>query len=67
MITEVRLQVSESSTGSQYYMSFTDSEHKFHKIGIKNWLPIGFNLAMITTALSSTSNLESLKILYIYV
>ena len=35
MIIELGLPVLESST---------DSEHKFHKTGIKNWLPIGYNL-----------------------
>ena len=29
-----------------------------------NWLPIGFNLALITTTLCSTTNGESLKVLY---
>ena len=42
----------------------TDSEHKFHKTGIENWLPIEFNLTLITTTLCSTTNGESLKVLY---
>ena len=42
----------------------TDSEHKFHKTGIENWLRIGFNLALITTALCSAINRESLKVLH---
>ena len=42
----------------------TDSELKFHKTGIENWLPIGFNLALISTTLSLTTNGESFKVLY---
>ena len=34
----------ESSTRSQNFMVLTDSEHKFHKMVVENWLPIGFNL-----------------------
>ena len=41
-----------------------DSEHKFHKMGIKNWLPLGFNLALTTIKLCSATNGESLKVLY---
>ena len=45
MVTELRPPVSESSTRSQIFMPPpTDSEQKLHKMGIKNWLPIGFNL-----------------------
>ena len=39
----------------------TDTEHKS---GIENWLPTGFNLTLITTTLCSTTNGESLKVLY---
>ena len=35
---------------SKFYAP-TEYEHKFHKTGIEVWLPIGFNLAVITTAL----------------
>ena len=42
----------------------TYSEHKFHKTEIQNWLPIEFNLALITTTLWSATNEESLKVLY---
>ena len=42
----------------------TDSEHKFLKRGIENWLPIGFNLALTTTILLSITNGESIKVLY---
>ena len=45
-------------------LCLTDSEHKFHKTGIKNWLPIGFNLAFVATTLCLTTNRESLKFLY---
>ena len=62
-VIKLRLPVSESSTGSQNFMPSTNSEHKFHKTGIKNWLCIGFNLALITTTLCSTTNGESLKVL----
>ena len=44
MVIELGLPVSEPSTGSQNFPPPTDSEHKFHKMGIKNWLLIGFNL-----------------------
>ena len=50
---------------SKFYAP-TDSEHKFRKTGIEDWLPIGFNLALITTTLHSTTNGESLKVLYIH-
>ena len=40
----------------------TDSEHKLHKTGIENWLPIGFNFALITITLCSTTNGKSLKV-----
>ena len=45
-------------------LSPTNSENKFHETRIKNWLPIEFNLALITTTLCSTTNGESLKVLY---
>ena len=63
-VVELRPSVSESSTGSQTFYTPTDSEHKFHKTGIENWLPIGFNLAFITTTLWSTTNGKNLKVLY---
>ena len=49
-VTELVPSVSESSTGSQTF------EHRFHKRGIENWLPVGFNLPLITTTLCSTTN-----------
>ena len=50
MVIELGLPVSEFSTGSTFYAP-TDSEHKFHKAGIENWLLIGFSLALLSTAL----------------
>ena len=47
MVIEMEPPVSESSTGSQIFMPPTDSEHKFHKTGIENWLHIGFNTGSI--------------------
>ena len=46
---------------SKFYVP-TDSEHKFHETGIENWLPIGFNLELITTTLRSSTNGELLEI-----
>ena len=42
------------------FCAITDSQHKFHKTGIENWLTIGFNLALITTTLRSTTNRRAL-------
>ena len=36
--------VSESSSKISKFHAPTDSKHKFHKAGIKNWLPIEFKL-----------------------
>ena len=63
MEIELGTPMSEPSTGSQNFMPTTDSENKFHKTGIENWLSIGFNLPLITTTLCSTTNGESLKVL----
>ena len=63
-VIEVEPPVSESLIESQHFMPLTNSEHKFHKTGIGIWLHIGFNLALITTKLCSTTNGESLKVLY---
>ena len=38
--------VSEFSTKISYFYAPTDSEQKFHKTGVKNWLPIGFGLGL---------------------
>ena len=43
-VIELGPTLSESSTGSQNFMPLADPEHKFHKTGIENWLPIGFSL-----------------------
>ena len=48
-VIELGVLVSASSTGSQNFLPPTDSEHEIHKTGIKNWLTIGLNLALITT------------------
>ena len=42
-VIEPGLPVSESSTWTRDIMPPTDSEHKFHETGVKNWLLIGFN------------------------
>ena len=36
--------VSESSTNISHFYALTDSEQKFHKAGVENWLLIGFGL-----------------------
>ena len=53
---------------SKFYTP-TDSEHKFHKRGIKNWLLIcelclDWKPAVLTTTLSSTTNGENPNVLY---
>ena len=50
---------------SNFYVR-TDSENKFHKMGIRNWLPIGFNLEVITTTQCSTTNGESSQVFRVY-
>ena len=47
------------------YATF-DSEHKFQKMGIENWLPTGFNLTLIATPLCLNTIEKSLKVLYTY-
>ena len=44
MVIEPTPPVSESSTKILKFYASTDSEDKFDKIGIENWLPIGFSL-----------------------
>ena len=46
IVTELRLPVVLNYTRSQDFIPPTDPEHKFHKMGIDNWLPIGFNLGL---------------------
>ena len=36
--------MSEFSSKISYFYALTDSEHKFHKTGVENWLPVGFEL-----------------------
>ena len=63
MAIELEPPVSKSSTGSRnFYLPPTDSEHKFHKTGIENWLPIGFNLEIIIIIITTVG--ERLKVLY---
>ena len=45
-VIKLRPPVPESSTGSQNFLLPTDSEQKFPKTGIENWLPIGFSLVL---------------------
>ena len=45
MVTELGLPVTESSTRISKFYIPTDSENKFNKMEIDNWLPTGFNLA----------------------
>ena len=45
MVTELGLPVTESSTRISKFYVPTDSENKFNKMEIDNWLPTGFNLA----------------------
>ena len=44
MVIELGLPISESSTRISKFDVPTDSEHKFNKTEIENWLPIRFNL-----------------------
>ena len=43
-VIELGPPVSESSTRISKFDGSIDSEHKFNKTKIENWLPIGFNL-----------------------
>ena len=44
MVIELGLPMLESSTKIWKFHALTDSEHKFYKVRIKNWLPIEFEL-----------------------
>ena len=44
MVIKPRPTVSKSSTKILKCYDLIDSEHKFHKTRIENWLSIGFNL-----------------------
>ena len=65
-VIELGPPVSKSSTRISKFYAPTDSEQKFHKTGIENWLPIGFErkLAVATNTLCSTANGKGLKVLY---
>ena len=54
------------STKISKFYALTDSERKFNKMGIENWVPIDWEPAVITTALCPTANEYSLKVLYLY-
>ena len=43
-VTELEPPVSESSTRIWKFYAHNNSELKFHKLGIENWLPMGLNL-----------------------
>ena len=43
-VNELGPSVLESSAGISKFYALTDSEHKFNKTQIENWLPIGCNL-----------------------
>ena len=36
--------MSETSTNISHFYALTDSDHKFYKTGVENWLLIGFGL-----------------------
>ena len=46
MVIELGPPMSVSSTKISKFHALTDSEHKFHKVKIKNWLPIGFQVGV---------------------
>ena len=66
MVNELRPPVLESSTRISKFYAPTDSEHKFNKTEMENWLPIGYNWepTVITTTLCSSANWVSLQVLY---
>ena len=53
--------VSEFSTGSQIFMPPADSEQKFWKMEIENWLPIGFDLGSSWLEIASHNHYNTLK------
>ena len=70
-VTELGPPVLKSSTRIWKFYTPTNSELKFYKSRIENWLPIGFNLRSFwweptvkTSTLCSTANGLSLKVLY---
>ena len=70
-VNELGTPVLESSARISKFYAPTDSEHKFNKMGIETWLPIGYNLgssdwepAVITAPLCSSGNGKSFQVLY---
>ena len=67
MVNQPGLPVPKSSTRISTFYAPTDSEHKFNKTEIKNWLPwdaiwnhLDWEPIVITTALCLSANRESL-------
>ena len=46
ILIKLGLPVSEFSTKISYFYAPSNSEQKFHKTGVENWLPIGFGLRL---------------------
>ena len=70
-VNELGLPVLESSAKISKFYAPADSEHKFNKTEIENWLPIGYNLGSSwletrshTATLCSSTNGKSLQVLY---
>ena len=70
-VNELGPPVLESSARISKFYAPTDSEHKFNKTEIENWLPIGYNLGSSwlgtrshTATLCSSTNGKSLQVLY---
>ena len=68
-VNELGPPVLESSARISKFYAPTDSEHKFNKTEIENWLPIGYNLGSFwlgtrshTTTLYLPANGKSLQI-----
>ena len=71
IVNELRSPVLESWARISKHYAPSDSEHKFDKKEIKDWLPVGYNLgsswlepAVITATLCSSANGNSLQVLY---
>ena len=72
-VNELGPPVLESSARISKFYAPTDSEHKFNKTEIENWLPIGYNLGSSwlgthshSASLCSSANGKSLQVLYIH-
>ena len=46
MVNDCWLAFMLSAASISKFYAPTDSEHRFNKMGIENWLPIGFNLEL---------------------